>query len=171
MSYYEIPCKSTITQELLEIAKNDDPWYTHLSIEMKPVSMDLLTMDPLFNFLSSRYKCQGHVWRFRPFTCFDWHRDKSRTSAINIVLTPWVRSYSVFSESKKDYMLRTSDYVFDIEDLVYRPDTYYVLSTQTPHTVFNFEETRYLLSVDFLEEDMYIPFKDMVSVIEKEFNS
>ena len=54
---------------------------------------------------------------------------------------------------------------------MYSPDTYYVLSTQTPHTVFNFEETRYLLSVDFLEEDMYIPFKDMVSVIEKEFNS
>jgi hypothetical protein len=29
--------------------------------------------------------------------------------------------------------------------------TYYVFNTKVPHTVYNFETTRYLLSIDFID--------------------
>lgn len=172
MKYYEVSSKSILVNDLLEIANNSDPWTVYDSVEMKFPPLELLNKDPFIKFLSDRYKSRGNIFRFRPYSCFDWHKDRVRRITINMVLTPAVRSFCVFSDDKSKSMLRgIGDYVFDVEELVYKPDTYYAFNSQIPHSVYNFEDTRYLFNLEFYDEDLWVPFEDMVAVIEKEFNS
>ena len=44
--------------------------------------------------------------------------------------------------------------------------TYYLFNTQVEHTVYNFETTRYLLSIEFAKEKHELFFEDIVKDIQ-----
>ena len=55
--------------------------------------------------------------------------------------------------------------VFKIEELPYKLNTYYIFNTQVEHTVYNFETTRYLLSIEFAKEKHELKYEDIVKDI------
>jgi hypothetical protein len=57
-------------------------------------------------------------------------------------------------------------FVFDVEELKYEPDSYYVFNTQIPHMVLNTTQPRYLFSLEFLEEDRGLTFDELCKDIE-----
>ena len=132
MNYYEIGKKSTIRQDLVDYAFVPGPWLKYYNFDIRPVPQDMLYKDPFFAWLSSRYNYFGAILKLDPYVCYDWHKDTRRGVGINMILTPFARSFCVFADNKEGV-------VFNIEELQYKPSTYYVFNTQTDHTVFNFE--------------------------------
>jgi hypothetical protein len=79
-----------------------------------------------------------------------------------MLLTPNTRSFCAFG-------VDPNELVFKIEELKYKPNTYYLFNTQSPHTVYNFEATRYLLSVEFVKDRDQLSFEDLVNDIEANY--
>jgi phage anti-repressor protein len=79
-----------------------------------------------------------------------------------MLLTPNTRSFCAFG-------VDSDQLVFKIEELKYKPNTYYLFNTQVPHTVYNFETTRYLLSVEFAKDRDQLSFNDLLKDIQTNY--
>jgi phage anti-repressor protein len=55
--------------------------------------------------------------------------------------------------------------VFKIEELSYKPQTYYLFNTQVTHTVYNFETTRYLLSIEFAKNKEQLSYEELLKEV------
>lgn len=140
--YYEIGSKSTIKDEVFDVAITPGEWVKYFNFDARPILPEVILKDNFFKWLADRYSFMGGVLKLDPYTCYNWHTDTRRGVGINMLLTPNTRSYCAFG-------LDPSQFVFKIEELKYKPNTYYLFNTQVPHTVYNFETTRYLFSIEF----------------------
>jgi hypothetical protein len=102
------------------------------------------------------------IIKLDPYTCYDWHTDTRRGVGINMLLTTFDRSVCAFASNKEGT-------VFEIEELKYKPATYYIFNTQVPHTVYNFETTRYLMSVEFAKDKSELSFEDLLNDIRTQY--
>jgi hypothetical protein len=133
--------KSAISTELLNLAKTSDAWFTHYNFDTILVPQKLLDKDPFFKSLPP---FKAGILRLAPNTCYDWHTDDARGWTINMLLTTG-KSCCLFGSRDSQ--------VFPFIELKYEPGVYYAFNTQVPHTVLNFESTRYLLSIQFDEKN------------------
>ena len=162
MNYYQVPGKSVLNQDLIDLINNPDPWVSYYYFNIKPVANDFLSKDPFFQWLNGRYQFQTGILRSDPYTCYDWHVDTVRKVSINMLINSDLRSVCVFSKNKQQT-------VFDIEELKYQQNIYYIFNTQIPHTIYNFEDTRYLLSVEFLKDSANLSFNHVMEDIDKNY--
>jgi hypothetical protein len=162
MPYYEISIKSTIAKELYDYAFNPQPWFPHYNFNVKPVPTELIAQDNFFKWLHARYEFLVGVLKLDPYICYDWHTDTRRGVGINMLLTPHARSVCAFTHNRQDP-------VFKIEELQYKPATYYLFNTQVPHTVYNFETTRYLMSIEFAKDKDELSFNDLLKDIQTNY--
>jgi hypothetical protein len=162
MTYYEIKIKSTIAKELYDYAFNSQPWFPHYNFNVKPIPTELIAQDNFFKWLHARYGFVAGVLKLDPYTCYDWHTDTRRGVGINMLLTPFNRSVCAFAPNKEGA-------VFEIEELKYKPATYYIFNTQVPHTVYNFETTRYLMSVEFAKDKDALTFDTLMHDIKDNY--
>jgi hypothetical protein len=123
------------------------------------VPPEVLFNDEFFTWLVKRYDFIAGILKLNPYICYDWHKDTRRGVGINMLLTPHSRSFCVFGSDRDEE-------VFKIEELPYKPMTYYLFNTQVEHTVYNFETTRYLLSIEFAKEKHELSFEDIVKDIQ-----
>jgi hypothetical protein len=160
--YYELLNKSAITQSLLDKAHNSNEWIDYFNFKAKLVPPEVLFQDEFFRWLVKRYDFIAGILKLDPYTCYDWHTDTKRGVGINMLLTPHARSFCAFAPKK-------SEQVFKIEELPYKPATYYIFNTQVPHTVYNFETTRYLMSVEFAKDKNELSFDQLVKDIKDNY--
>jgi hypothetical protein len=160
--YYELINKSNITQRLLDTAHNSSQWIDYYNFKAKLVPPEMLFEDEFFKWLVKRYDFIAGILKLDPYTCYDWHTDTRRGVGINMLLTPEARSICAFTHNKEDA-------VFKIEELKYKPSTYYLFNTQVPHTVYNFETTRYLMSVEFAKDKNELTFEDLVKDVRNNY--
>ena len=153
--YYEMLIKSTIASKLVDEAHSSSDWIDYYNFKAKLVPHEILFQDEFFKWLINRYDFIAGILRLDPYVCYDWHTDTRRGVGINMLLTPHSRSFCVFAPKK-------SDQVFKIEELQYKPSTYYLFNTQVDHTVYNFETTRYLLSIEFAKEKHELSYDDLL---------
>jgi hypothetical protein len=85
-----------------------------------------------------------------PFKCYKWHVDAERKFALNLLLDGFDTSYSIFSDNYKESSLQA-----DILHLKYDKNYFYAFNTKVYHTVFNLNEKRHLISVEFLLNTKY----------------
>lgn len=164
MNYYEIGNKSTIGQELSDFAfAQSGQWFNYFNFQIKNIPQDLLNKDPFFVWLAERYQYISAVLKLDPYVCYDWHKDTKRGVSINMLITPHVNSYCVFAPNKEGV-------VFKIEELQYKPNTYYIFNTQVNHTVYNFEATRFLLSIEFSKDKTELTFEQLLKDIKENYN-
>jgi len=163
--YYEVERKSTISSELLDFAMQPSEWMDYYNFKAKLVPPDLLFKDRFFAWLLTKHNFIAGILKLDPYVCYDWHTDTRRGVGINMLLTPFNRSICAFAPDKHGM-------VFDIEELKYKPMTYYLFNTQVNHTVYNFETTRYILSIEFEEDLDALSFEELVNEVkEHEKNS
>ena len=160
--YYEIGKKSTIYKDLQDFAFQPSEWTEYYNFEAKHIPHELIFQDDFFRWLAQRYNFMGGILRLDPYTCYDWHTDTRRGVGINMLLTPGMRSFCAFTDNK-------TDAVFKIEELQYKPSTYYLFNTQVPHTVYNFETTRYLMSIEFAKDKDELSFEDLLKDIRSNY--
>ena len=153
--YYEIAKKSSIYKELQDFAFSPSEWQEYYNFQAKLIPHELLFQDDLLRTLFGNYKFIGGVLKMDPYTCYDWHTDTRRGVGINMLLTPQTRSTCAFRKTE-------GFPVFEIDELSYKPSTYYIFNTQVSHTVYNFETTRYLMSIEFAKDKDELIFEDLV---------
>lgn len=156
--YQALKEKSQSAEVLLDFAKSTAVFSeVHGGIIAAPVPVDLLRKDAGIMKLIDRFSIQEHnrvsIFKFPPNTCYHWHMDGIRSCAINMLLSGF--------DSKTYFGRRMGGgkYVADLESLPYQSHTYYFFNTGVMHTVFNFSEERYLLSLGvpqtFTRETVY----------------
>ena len=160
--YHPLPAKSLIAAELFEFAMSTESWQPYYNFNAKRVPPEIIFQDEFFIWLSHRYSFVAGILKLDPYTCYDWHTDTRRGVGINMLLTPEARSICAFTHNKEDA-------VFKIEELKYKPSTYYLFNTQVPHTVYNFETTRYLLSIEFAKDKDELTFEDLVKDVRNNY--
>jgi hypothetical protein len=143
MPFYEIPTKSTIANELLEFAMSTGTWERYHSFDAVQVPFDLVFSDPFLHTLGMQHRLAVGILRLDPYTTYDWHVDGKRGVCVNMLLNE-VKSHCLF-EVKHGGATR------QFVELKYAPKTYYVFNNQVPHMVTNFAQSRYLMSVEFVE--------------------
>ena len=153
--YYEIGKKSTIKEEVFDFAISPSDWMPYYNFDAKQLPHELIFKDEFFRWLSQRHSFIAGVLRLDPYTCYNWHTDTRRGVGVNMLLTPNTRSFCAFTAG-------LDQLVFEIEELKYKPNTYYLFNTQVPHTVYNFETTRYLMSVEFAKDKDQLSFNDLL---------
>lgn len=162
MNYYEIGIKSTIANKLLDYAFSSTSWFPYYNFSAKPIPPDIIAEDNFFKWLHARYEFIAGVIKLDPYTCYNWHKDTRRGVGINMLLTPHIRSVCAFADD-------INEPAFKIEELKYKPITYYIFNTQNNHTVYNFESTRFLLSIDFLKDKDELTFKQLVDDVKEHY--
>jgi hypothetical protein len=160
--YYEIGRKSTIKDQLFDFAITPSEWIKYYNFDAKLVPQEILVEDDFFKWLLPRYNLIAGILRLDPYTCYDWHIDTRRGVGINMLLTPNIRSFCAFK-------FDPDQLVFNIEELKYKPNTYYLFNTQVPHTVYNFETTRYLFSIEFAKDKDELSFNDLIKDIQANY--
>lgn len=162
--YYEIGRKSTIYKDLQDFAFSPSEWTPYYNFDAKRVPPEIIFQDDFFIWLSHRYSFVAGILKLDPYVCYDWHTDTRRGVGINMLLTPPTQKNACL------FKIDDTPHVFKIEELKYKPTTYYLFNTQVPHTVYNFETTRYLLSVEFAKDKNELTFDDLLKEVMAEYD-
>ena len=160
--YYEIGKKSTIANGLMDFAITPSEWMEYYNFDAKRIPPEIIFQDDFFIWLSHRYSFVAGILKLDPYTCYDWHTDTKRGVGINMLLTPFDRSVCAFK-------VDLNQTVFKIDELKYKPSAYYLFNTQIPHTVYNFETTRYLMSVEFAKNKDELSFNDLLKDVQTNY--
>ena len=159
--YCLVPSWSSISEDLLAFAQNipQEHWSVYYNFDAVPVPHELLNADPFIVALAEKRKFHAGVLRMKPNTCYNWHVDTDRKVGINMLLSTDADSHCVFLRGEPGV-------VFDVKELKYKPNSYYVFNTQVPHMVLNAAQPRYLFSLEFLEEDRGLTFNELCEDVE-----
>ena len=124
-----------------------------------PLPIDILIKEPILEKLNSVYpiKIAGYL-KMEPYMNYRWHKDTNRKVGINMLLTPNVHSYTLFGKQLPNW----TDEQYKFIELKYQPYTFYLFNTTIEHTVFNFNETRWLFSVEF---DSDVTYEDINEIL------
>jgi hypothetical protein len=160
--YYEIGKKSTILKDLEDFAFSPSDWLPYYNFDAKRIPPEIVFQDDFFIWLSHRYSFVAGILKLDPYVCYDWHIDTRRGVGVNMLLTPFDRSICAFK-------VDLDQTVFKIDELKYKPGTYYLFNTQVSHTVYNFETTRYLMSIEFAKNKDELSFNDLLKDIQTNY--
>ena len=142
--FTELKINSLITNKILTKVKTSQPdqWINILDQQLFTLSIEDFQDDPdickVINDLSAHNRLS--VLKFSPNYCFQWHKDKIRTGAINLLLEGF-DSFCAFGTIGK------GNEFTNIHKLEHKPNRYYLIDVKKYHCVFNFSEPRYLISI------------------------
>lgn len=151
--------QATLIQEYFD--KNKDKIvtapYKYYGWEAVPISLDLIKQEPILAKINKYYpiKLAGFL-KMVPYTCYKWHTDALRKVGLNMLLTPNIRCSTIFGE-------KLFHEQYDIIELKYEPNEVYCFNTAIEHTVINFEEPRWLFSVEFSPNVTYSDILDIIN--------
>jgi hypothetical protein len=155
--FYELPQKSSIAKELLHYAMNEGEWHEYYNFHAMQVPDELAFKDVTLRSLNHNHKLRVGILRLDPYVCYDWHVDTSRGVCVNMLLND--------VESKCLFSIEQGEITRTFKELKYKPETYYLFNNQVEHTVINFTQNRYLMSVEFEEGKDVLTFNNLLKEI------
>lgn len=155
--YYELKTKSVKVTDTFHEYFNSLKWFTYHLFLASPMPKFLIDNEPALKALHEQFEI-AHigVLKLDRNHLYKWHIDGNRGVGINMLLTPDIHSYCLFGERDK-YELMQTEFI----KLEYKVNTFYVFNTQCPHCIINFEEPRYLFSVEFAKDKNSLTFNDV----------
>lgn len=157
MPFYEIPVQSTIADKLFDFASTTGKWQPYYNFHAVQVPFDLAYSDPILYMLGMQHRMAVGIIRLDPHTTYDWHTDTRRGVSINMLLNN-AKSNCLFSVNETE---ATHGFI----ELKYRLGSYYVFNNQVPHMVINFNESRYLMSVEFEADKNELTYEQLLGEI------
>jgi hypothetical protein len=115
------------------------------------VPIEMMLKDLAFSSLYNNYKSlmsQPVVFRWDPYTQYDWHIDGTRGCALNLLID-MVPSHTLFKTGSKG--IKGVDYIYEYELAPYSPKKFNLLDVKKEHSVINFECTRYVISAGIMK--------------------
>lgn len=150
---YFFKCNTThpdLRQALLEkTADKNNTWQNIFGIDVCNLSPTFFepydNVYNLFKGLGNNRPFRYSIFRFQPNTCYGWHIDyPGRTCALNLLIDG-KDSHTFCGENVKDQE-KKNDYI-NVSRVDYPDDSFILLNVQKSHTIYNFDNTRYVLTV------------------------
>ena len=154
--YYKIP-ETSVSAEVMYIRAKTAPkdsWKDYYNFKALAVQDDWV-VDPWLKDLYTMHPFTLGIIKLEENTYYDWHIDTDRGVGLNLLLNNWDKSHCMFARDYNTINTISNKFI----ELKYEPQTYYLFNTQVAHTVYNFKDTRYLLSVDFEERKDKLNYK------------
>lgn len=162
LPYHEIQIEDYDEPELQEILKSDrTKWIEYFGWSMAFVPPKILQKDKFFNWLYKELPYMAGVLKFPKNTCYNWHTDSLRGGCINMALGPQGKSHCLFAPDGTGV---THKFV----ELKYKPGRRYLFNNQIPHTVINFDQDRYVFTIEFLEDKSKLNYQDLLNLIKSQ---
>lgn len=155
--FHRLTYTSKLREHLLNrIAEStEDEWKTIIEMNCLLLNIDDFESDPKLVEFIQYANCQQRlaIYRFKPNTCYKWHIDHvGRNCCINMLIDGY-DSLTLFGSPAPNGQFT------NITKLVYEPNKYVLLNVHKFHTVINFSENRYLLSIGVPSSISYIETK------------
>jgi hypothetical protein len=157
LPFYPITPKSVIADELFAFALSTGAWQPYYNFSAVQVPFELAFSDPVLAGIGAKHSLAVGIVRLDPYTTYDWHTDTKRGVSINMLLND-VKSHCLF-EVGHDEATHT------FLELKYAPKSYYLFNNQVPHMVTNFAQSRYLMSVEFVEGKDELTFDQLLEEV------
>lgn len=154
MPFYEMPVRSSIADKLFDFATTTGEWKPYYNFHAVQVPFSLAFSDPVLYTLGMKHQLAVGVIRLDPYTTYDWHIDTRRGVCINMLLNN-AKSNCLFSVGETE---ATHSFV----ELKYHLGSYYAFNNQVPHMVLNFNESRYLMSVEFEADKNKLSYEQLL---------
>lgn len=124
------------------------------------LAMELALQEPLLAKINETHKIKySGIIRLDADRCYKWHQDAVRGVSINMLLRH-KDSFVMFGNSSKD-----SEDQFDIIRMEYEIGSFYLFNTQAMHTVVNFEEPRYLFTIEFEKDKESLTYNEILNTL------
>jgi hypothetical protein len=153
----------TVSESFLEslnnfIKKSDhDRWQSINNLTVMSLPIKLFETETVLNSVVNKFGAGSRlsVFRTNPYEVYSWHTDYLRNTCLNILLDGY-DSMTLFANN------RASGVMTDLITVPYSSKKVFLLNVQKNHTVLNFNNVRYLLSIgipkpaDFQDVKNYI---------------
>lgn len=141
--YLELGEATNLAMYCHQVAYVNKIWQPIIGWDGTPVSLSQLLLNPTLKEINNEFPItRAGILKMSPNQSYHWHKDESRQVSINMLLSAHSSSNCLFGVPKN------SDNMYFTE-LKYKSNTLYLFNTQVLHTVINFQETRFLFSVEF----------------------
>jgi len=139
---------SEVIQNYFDSNFNDFTYVYRYGFELFKIPEEVVLSEPVLAKINDKFKiANSAVVKMDPNRCYKWHTDAHRGVSVNLLLTPEVNSFVLFGNS-----LEQSDDQFEILKFDYEPNTFYFFNNQNMHTIMNFDQPRYLFTLEFKED-------------------
>ena len=161
-------CKLNITSGAIDQIKNkiknakESDWIYYLEQDIFLLDVNDLVTDvkitKLINDIGDSKRIG--IYRLNPNTCYSWHFDSGRMSSINMLIEGF-DSMCIFGN------LNPGRKYTDLSVIKHEHATYYLMNVRKFHTVYNFNNQRYILSLgipdkSFAEVKEYLKENNML---------
>ena len=117
--------------------------------------LEVILQEPILQDINHSHKIKnGGIIKLQPNRCYKWHQDAVRGVCINMLLEHQ-DSFVLFGNSVSD-----SEDQFDIARLDYNIGELYLFNNQCMHTVINFNEPRYMFTLEFEEDKSSLTYQN-----------
>lgn len=158
--FTKLNLNSKIAASILDKVKTESSieWKRVLQQNVYGLSIDDFILDQKIHEMIKHFSIEDRlsVFKYDINSCYNWHIDKNRMSALNMVLDGF-DSVCVFGRPGP------VDSITDMQQLNYAPNTYYLLNTHRHHMVLNFSQVRYVVSIGFPE----IKYQDVITYLKE----
>lgn len=167
--YHRSKITSAILQELLafvEEHKSTPSWAPMASLESDwdaGISLpdSLFLGDPFLSWLYTQRPFSSGILRMAPWTNYTWHRDVERGCSLNLLLSDPLKSRCLFRHSPNEQR----HHMYHILNLPYDTTNYFCLNTQIEHSVFNWEEDRFVFTLHFEQGIAEFNYMDLLKLV------
>jgi hypothetical protein len=135
--------------------KNKFQYVDYYGFSISPIDLELVLQEPILQIINESHKIKsGAIVKLESNRCYKWHQDAVRGVSINMLLEHQ-DSFVLFGNSVSD-----SEDQFDIARLDYNIGDLYLFNNQCMHTVINFNNTRYMFTLEFEEDKSSLTYEN-----------
>jgi len=167
--YHQVRQASVIVNELNAFVQDNRDLAHWAPLEFKQphwdacleVPGDTLDQDPFLAYLRSKVPFSGGILRMAPWTTYAWHQDYQRGCSLNLLLTNPELSRCLFRHSPSEQIHG----MYPIVPVAYTQSHYMCLNTQIEHSVFNWGEERFILTLHFERALEEFSYRDLLKIV------
>tara|TARA_B100000424_G_C22850396_1_gene453525 strand:+ start:252 stop:767 length:516 start_codon:yes stop_codon:yes gene_type:complete len=144
--FYKLKNESTVLVDHCEKLLNTHQfWAPYIGWDVILIDREIYMQEEALKIIDSKFPInRAAILKADPYQMYDWHKDEYRGVCINMSLTPEWPSHCLFG-TDKNY---TNKY---FHELKYQPKSFYVFNNQVDHCVINFDQPRYMFSLEFVD--------------------
>jgi len=159
LPYHELKVKDYNEPELERIiTSNKTEWNYYYNFLTALLPLELLRKDEFFDQLFNKYPYAAGIIKLPKYTCYNWHKDSSRGVCINTLLSFNGKGHCLFAPDRTEHS-------HGFIELQYKPYKRYVFNNQVDHMVINFEEDRYVLTLEFMDDKYKLSFENLLNSV------
>lgn len=141
--YLELGKSQDLANYCYQVATMNRTWKPIIGWDGLLISISQATSGNVIKEINKEFPIyRAGILRMNPYQSYHWHKDETRQVSVNMLLSAHDTSNCLFGIPKnRDNMYFT--------ELKYQSSTLYLFNTQVLHTVINFQEPRFLFSLEF----------------------